>query len=154
MTCPAWASISRHIKVGPVARIAFRCHSSIGDIYGRSGLSDSDDLIHGGPVQNADLTVRCSSGSVELKNGQLEDGRALVPLNAPIDLLVSGWTPQELRGRAADGRSVILRIDPLITHSLMLPFAMGLNQCKKNRRLKSTVSAAIDAIDTDEFEFA
>jgi len=38
---------------------------TVGDIYGRSGLPDSDDLIHGGPLQYADLSVQCRDGRVD-----------------------------------------------------------------------------------------
>jgi hypothetical protein len=85
---------------------------TVGDIYGRSGLPDSDDLTHGGPVQSAELTVQCRDGEVTLRGGSLNEGRARVPLNAPIDLQVNGWTPGGLRGRAADGRDVVLRVEP------------------------------------------
>jgi hypothetical protein len=85
---------------------------TVGDIYGRSGLPDSDDLTHGGPVQTAELTVQCRDGEVALRGGRLNDGRAQVPLNAPIDLEVNGWTTGDLRGRAADGREVVLRVEP------------------------------------------
>ena len=85
---------------------------TVGDIYGRSCLPDSDDLTHGGPIQTADLTVRCSDGTVELVGGRLDEGRSQVVLNAPIDLAVTQWKPRDLRGRAADGREVVLRIEP------------------------------------------
>jgi hypothetical protein len=85
---------------------------TVGDVYGCSPLAESDDLIHGGPIQTAALSVTCTSGSVQLANGQLENGRAQIALNAPIDLSVTGWAPRELNGHAADGRSVTLRIDP------------------------------------------
>ena len=85
---------------------------TVGDIYGRSGLPDSDDLRSGGPVQTAELTVRCRDGQVRLRGGRLDEGKSSVPLDAPIDLDVSGWTSADLRGRAADGREVVLRIEP------------------------------------------
>ena len=85
---------------------------TVGDIYGRSGLPDSDDLTYGGPVQTAELTVQCRDGQVILLGGRLDNGRAQVPLNAPIDLAVNGWTTGDLRGRAADGREVVLRVEP------------------------------------------
>jgi hypothetical protein len=85
---------------------------TVGDIYGRSGLPDSDDLTYGGPVQTAELTVQCRDGQVILLGGRLDNGRAQVPLNAPIDLEVNGWTPADLCGRAADGREVVLRVEP------------------------------------------
>jgi Vault protein inter-alpha-trypsin domain len=93
-------------------RSQMRIPLTVGDIYGRSGLPDSDDLTHGGPVQTAELTVRCRDGEVTLLGGRLDDGRARVPLNAPIDLEVKGWTPGELRGCATDGREVVLRLEP------------------------------------------
>ena len=85
---------------------------TVGDIYGRSGLPDSDDLTYGGAVQTAELTVQCRDGQVILLGGRLDDGRSRVPLNAPIDLEVIGWTTGDLRGRAADGREVVLRVEP------------------------------------------
>jgi hypothetical protein len=39
---------------------------TVGDIYGRPGLPDSDDLRHGGPVQTGELTIRCRDGQVRL----------------------------------------------------------------------------------------
>jgi hypothetical protein len=85
---------------------------TVGDIYGRSRLPDSDDLLIGGPVQDADLFVRSKNGAIAVRGASLNEGRARVPLNAPIDLLVTDATGQELRGVAADGREVILRISP------------------------------------------
>ena len=72
----------------------------------------SDDLTYGGPLQTAELTVQCRDGQVILLGGRLDNGRAQVPLNAPIDLEVNGWTTGDLRGRAADGREVVLRVEP------------------------------------------
>ncbi|MCM8627674.1 vWA domain-containing protein, partial [Accumulibacter sp.] len=87
---------------------------TVGDIYGRSGLPDSDALIHGGPSGQANLTVRCRDGQVRLSGGRLEDGYARVPLDAPIDLVVTCPTRETLRGRAADGREVALTIRPYV----------------------------------------
>jgi hypothetical protein len=83
---------------------------TVGDIYGRSGLPDSDDLIVGGPVQTADVFVRCGNGVVDLLGSHLDGGHARVALNAPIDLVVTQAVDKELRGLAADGREVTLRI--------------------------------------------
>src|SRR5262249_17932442 len=85
---------------------------TVGDIYGRSGLPDSDDLLLGGPVQTADLYVRYRNGVVNVLGAQLADGHARVALNAPIDLYVTQAVDKELRGLAADGREVTLRIRP------------------------------------------
>lgn len=96
--------------IGDTGRL--RIPLTVGDVYGRSPLPDSDDLVHGGAAGTAELTVRCSDGSVELLGGRLEEGRASIPLNAPIDLIAHGWAPRDLRARAADGRDVVLRIAP------------------------------------------
>jgi hypothetical protein len=85
---------------------------TVGDIYGRSGLPDSDDLVHAALDQAATLTVRCRDGIVTLRDGRLDEGQARVALDAPIDLEVAGWTPKDLHGRFADGRDVALRIEP------------------------------------------
>jgi hypothetical protein len=85
---------------------------TIGDIYGRSGLPDSDDLFIGGPVQTADLFVRCTDGAAAVRGVKLEEGRARIPLNVPIDLAVTPAAARDLRGVAADGREVVLRISP------------------------------------------
>src|SRR5215813_1762592 len=93
-------------------RGALRIPLTVGDIYGRSGLPDSDDLVHGGTLPLADLAVECRGGTAALMGGALEGGRAKIALDAPIDLEVTGWLPRDLIGRAADGRSVTLRIEP------------------------------------------
>jgi hypothetical protein len=85
---------------------------TVGDIYGRSGLPDSDDLLTGAPVQSADLSVHCANGVAAVRGAKLEEGRTRVPLNAPIDLAVTNAAVQELCGVAADGREAVLRISP------------------------------------------
>jgi hypothetical protein len=49
---------------------------------------------------------------VDLLGGHLDRGHARVALNAPIDLTVTQAVHKELRGLAADGREVTLRISP------------------------------------------
>src|SRR5262249_9132176 len=43
---------------------------------------------------------------------RLQEGHATVPLDAPIDLEIAGWSSRALPGRAADGRAVTLRVAP------------------------------------------
>lgn len=85
---------------------------TVGDIYGNSGLPDSDVLIHGGPQQHGTLRVECRDGTATLVGGTLQEGRAEIPLNAPIEIDVVDWSPRELCGRAADGSTVALHIAP------------------------------------------
>jgi hypothetical protein len=102
-----WAITVSFVGEGATLRIPL----TVGDIYGRSPLPDSDALAHGGPMQGANLAVRCADGDVELIGGRLEKGRAFVPLNAPIDLRIAAWPPRVLTGRAADGREVTLKVE-------------------------------------------
>jgi hypothetical protein len=105
-------------------RGTLRIPLTVGDIYGRSGLPDSDDLVHGGTLLLADLKVECLDGSAALIGGALEGGHAKIGLDAPIDLEVTGWTPHDLIGRAADGRPVTLRIEPAAVGAAPLDVAI------------------------------
>jgi hypothetical protein len=86
--------------------------TTVGNIYGQSGLPDSDELCHGGGAQAADLKVAGEAGEVLLLGAQLIDGKARISLDAPIHIEVKGWRARQLQGRAADGRSVTLTIEP------------------------------------------
>ena len=87
--------------------------TTVGDVYGRSPLADSDDLTHAAILLEADLEVSCDSGVVSLEGGRLVEGKARVTLNAPIVIRVAGAAPQVLRGVAADGRTVALTVEPV-----------------------------------------
>jgi hypothetical protein len=93
-------------------RAHLRIPLTVGDIYGRSGLPDSDDLLHGGRADMAQLSIDCRDGVVSLAGAELKEGRASVPLNAPIDIAVADWASRDLVGTAADGRAVNLRVEP------------------------------------------
>jgi hypothetical protein len=93
-------------------RAHLRIPLTVGDVYGRSGLADSDDLMHGGRADMARLSIDCRDGIASLSGAALNEGRASVPLNAPIDIAVANWTPSDLPGLAADGRVVSLRVEP------------------------------------------
>jgi len=93
-------------------RVYLRLPMTVGDVYGRSGLPDSDDLIHGGPVLAAEVTVRCDCGEAHLIGASLVDGRTTVSLDAPIVVEVEGWQSRPLLGTAADGRIVRLDVEP------------------------------------------
>jgi hypothetical protein len=93
-------------------RMLLHIPTTVGDIYGQSGLPDSDDFCHGGPAQEADLKVTTDAGEVVLLGGQLTDGTARIPLDAPIHIEVKDWRARALQGRAADGRSVTLTVEP------------------------------------------
>jgi hypothetical protein len=92
-------------------RALLRIPLTVGDIYGHSKLPASDDLLSGGPVDTAELAVACRDGEVRLAGRPLTEGRATVRLDAPIDLEV-GFVPGDLHGRAADGRDIVVRVEP------------------------------------------
>ena len=90
---------------------------TVGDVYGISGLSDADDLVHGGKAPSAILRVRHDAEDVTLLDGTpipVEDDslRASIPSDAPIDILVKGWKEQALLGRSRDGRQVSMTFKP------------------------------------------
>ncbi|MGB6538889.1 MAG: VIT domain-containing protein [Xanthobacteraceae bacterium] len=97
---------------------------TVGDVYGRSGLSDSDDLIHGGPLQNGTLHIDCRDGKATLLGGDLNNGQTEIALNVPIEIDVIDWTPRVLPGRAADGRAIALRIAPYAGSDTPIDIAM------------------------------
>jgi hypothetical protein len=70
---------------------------TVGDIYGRSGPPDSDDLAHGGTLPLADLAVECRGGSAVLIGGALEDGRAKIGLGRRES--AHRWRRKQPRGR-------------------------------------------------------
>lgn len=118
--CSKWAAPLTLVEGQGYLRIPL----TVGDIYGRSGLQDSDVLIHGGPTPSGALAVDCLDGSVELVGGTLDQGRSQVTMNAPIDLIVRDWTPRDLYGRAANGEQVHLRIAPLTVGEQPLSVAL------------------------------
>lgn len=91
-----------------------RIPTTIGEIFGRSPLLDSDEIAVSDREHHASLTVACDSGTAVLLGGAWpKKGVFDVVLNAPIDIAVTGWKQKEVRGVAADGREVVLRVEPV-----------------------------------------
>lgn len=89
-----------------------RIPTTVGDIYGASGLADCDELQHGGTLLAGEVRIACDSGAPELLGGKLVNGAARVWLDSPIVVEVQDWKPRTLAGNAADGRAVKLAIEP------------------------------------------
>ncbi len=90
---------------------------TVGDVYGISGLSDADEVVHGGTKPPTRLSIRHDARSVRLADGELlpkSEGllSTAISADAPIDIEVSGWRRGIVRGRSADGREVTLEIEP------------------------------------------
>ena len=90
-----------------------RIPTTVGDIYGRSPLAPSDDLVTADVVHEATIRVVCEEGVATIaRTGAASDGSHTIRLDVPIDITVSGFVPRALEGIAADGRRVTLHIEP------------------------------------------
>ena len=86
---------------------------TVGDIYGCSPLAADDDLVTASHVHEASIAIQCDNGTASLmRAATASDGRRTVTLDAPIDIVLSGWNARQLVGLAADGRHVTLDIEP------------------------------------------
>lgn len=93
-------------------QVMLRIPTTVGDVYGNSGLQDCDELVHFGQHQTASLSVNCTAGEASLVGGCLAAGRASISLNIPIEIEIKNWVERDLTGRAADGSEVKLCIAP------------------------------------------
>jgi hypothetical protein len=103
------------LAAAPGGGVTLRIPTTVGDIYGRSPLQDSDDLVHGPFMHEAELEVSCldPGTSARLSEGCLEGGHARVRLDAPIDIAVSGPAlGVPLLGTSAVGCPVTLTVAP------------------------------------------
>jgi Vault protein inter-alpha-trypsin domain/von Willebrand factor type A domain len=90
-----------------------RIPTTVGDIYGRSPLAPSDDLVTAEVVHEATIRVMSEDGVATIaRAGAARDGSHTIRLDAPIDITVSSFVPRALEGIAADGRRVTLQIEP------------------------------------------
>ena len=104
---------------------------TVGEVYGCSGLSDADELISGGKVQKARLTVHADTNSVMLGRGTqarpLEtgiSGSTDVPMDVPIDLSVPAWSPRPLQGSMKNGIRAVLKLTPAASKEDALSVAL------------------------------
>lgn len=102
---------------------SLRIPQTVGEVYGRSGLPDADDLLLGGPVQPVSLWVRCPD-EVKVVGTSLIEGRAAVTSGVPIDLIVPLWAPAPLIGQDSSGRTVSLTLTPQTAAELPLNVAL------------------------------
>ncbi len=105
----AWTAPLSFLDETPRLRIP----TTVGEIYGQSPLAPPDDLVTGGIAHQATVSVACSDGTASLlQSGPMIDGRYHVTLDAPIDIVITGWMHRKLTGIAADRRQVVLDIAP------------------------------------------
>jgi len=97
---------------------------TVGDVYGRSPLAESDDLKTGGKPLSGTLDVHAPDARVSLAGGLLEDGKTRLILNRPIDLIVEGWRSGTVMGMGADGRAISLTLEATPGRTVPLDIAI------------------------------
>ena len=95
----------------------YRIPMTLGQVYGQSGLPETDEPVLGGRALEAELCLRHDARALMLDGGaldQCEDGtlRAAVSTDAPIDVRLDGWKTGCLTGRSASGRDVQVEFTP------------------------------------------
>ena len=151
-------------------RAWYRIPMTVGQVYGHSGLPETDEPMSGGPTLQADLQLTHDARAVMLAGGSLVEAEggtgkleARAPTDAPIDFRIDGWKPGLLDGRSEAGRSVVagftntlasddsLDVDLLVDVSGSMSGRSGRNRRSKssevNRALKS-LAAQIRPFDT------
>jgi hypothetical protein len=109
VVCATWTAPLSFAEAEPRLRIPL----TVGEIYGHLPLSDCDDLVTGGGVPQATIAIACDDAVATLAGaGQPIEGRHVIPLDAPIVIVITGWRKSALTGTAADGRAVALTIEP------------------------------------------
>lgn len=138
---------------------------TVGEIYGRSGLSDADELMTGGKPQKARLTVHAGSEVINLGRGSearpLQPGTAGVvdvAMDCPIDLNTSAWPARALCGTMKSGAGVLLELEPAASENSALTAVILVDksgsmdgQCASNRSLtthEATLTALTKLADT------
>ena len=94
--------------------ISLRVPTTVGDIYGRSNLFECDELVHSDSPQAATINAAIDTGTLRVNGRPMVGVPEIISLNAPIDIVVEGWKPRELKGVAADGRHVSLKMTPAV----------------------------------------
>ena len=92
-------------------RARLRIPQTVGQIYGRLDLPESDDLLTGGPEQKVQIRVR-AEGQIEVGGAPLIDGRATLTNARPIDIVADLWEPKTMIGAAVGGGHVALTLTP------------------------------------------
>jgi hypothetical protein len=101
----------------------------------------------------AEVFIKNSNSNATIRGATIQEGYTEVPLNAPIDLLVSNIIPRNLTGYAADGRQVNLQVDQ--QHNAIAPFSAAIlidhsgsmgERCSDDGRSITKHKAVLDGI--------
>jgi hypothetical protein len=112
--------------VMPVSLVSGLAHlripQTVGDIYGRLPLQDSDQLTTGGQGGEVEVKVTTTSGTVYVNGLSPQNGVSKVGLDDQIVLRVEGLAFAPINGRAADGRDVSISFFPHESRNVALDF--------------------------------
>ena len=132
--------------------ISLRVPTTVGDIYGRSSLFECDELVHSDTPQAATINAAIDNGTLRVNGRPMVGVPEIVSLNAPIDIVVEGWKPRELKGVAADGRHVSLKMTPALAGRSPLNMAIlvdcsgSMNEAWSNNASKTKYHVVRDAL--------
>jgi hypothetical protein len=90
--------------------LSLRIPTTVGEVYGRSPLAESDDLVTSNVVHEVDFEIVIETGTARLLGATLVDGRARLRLDRPIRIEIADAVLRPLHGVAADGRAVTLTV--------------------------------------------
>jgi hypothetical protein len=88
-----------------------RIPQSVGQVYGNSGLPETDDLVAGGAEQPVLVSVT-SDVALKIHGSVVENNHARITNANPIDIVTAIWGPTAIVGNTADGGSVRLELSP------------------------------------------
>ncbi|MBA4173794.1 MAG: hypothetical protein C0511_14370 [Hyphomicrobium sp.] len=132
--------------------ISLRVPTTVGDIYGRSNLFERDELVHSDAPQAATINATIDTGTLRVNGRPMVGVPEIISLNAPIDIVVEGWKPRELKGVAADGRHVSLKMTPAVAGESPLNMAVlvdcsgSMNEAWSNNASKTKFDVVRDAL--------
>lgn len=138
----------------------FRIPLTVGEMYGRSGLSDADDMRTGGAPQIGRVRLVNSDATVTANGIELTDKAISISLSRPIDIQTSSWPQIPVLGRAHNGQVVSVEITPaangdnglnlalLVDHSLSMTAPSGLDEGNGERHTNYDVAVnAVTSLD-------
>jgi hypothetical protein len=92
---------------------------TVGDVYGQSGLPETDEVTTSAKVEVGNLTVRSSGEAVTYRSGAIshamtndKQGAVIIPMNRPIDLYVSKWRARKLFGLDGKAKRMTVTLCP------------------------------------------
>ena len=100
-----WAAPLSVLGDGATLRIP----QSVGQVYGNSGLSETDELVAGGQEQPVLVSVT-SDVAFTIHGADVENSHARITNANPIDIVTAIWVPTPIVGNTSDGRSVRLEL--------------------------------------------